>query len=186
MRHAAYAIRATPRRFTRDEYHRFIEQGWFRGEHIELIHGALIEMSPIGVAHRVAVHKLAKQLTLALIGRAEVFSQQPFTAFDDSEPEPDIVLAAPGDYATAHPDRAFLIIEVADTSLDYDRETKAPLYACSSVDEYWIVNLAQRIVEVYSEPLDGQYAKRVVHKAGDVIASRAFPDVRVEVGSLLP
>lgn len=186
MRHAAYAIRATPRRFTRDEYHRFIELGFFRGEHLELIHGALVEMSPIGIAHRVAVHKLAKQLTLALVGRAEVFSQQPFAAFDESEPEPDIVLTAPGDYATGHPDRAFLIIEVADTSLDYDRDTKAPLYACSAVDEYWIVNLAQRLVEVHSDPVDGQYSKRVIHKAGAFIAPRAFPDVMVDVGSLLP
>lgn len=91
----------------------------------------------------------------------------------------------PGDYSATHPDRADLIIEVADSSLEVDRETKGPLYAASGVGEYWIVNLVQRVVEVYSAPVGGRYTQVRRAKGGETLAPRAFPDVAIAVAELL-
>ena len=186
MRNEEYILPASPRRFTRAEYHQLIEFGLFARERLELVHGILLQMSPIGIAHRRVVSRLNKLLLPRLLGRAEVFIQQPYAAADDSEPEPDLAVVAPGEYASGHPSRAFLLIEVADTSLEYDRATKAPLYAASFVDEYWIVNLAERVVEVYREPANGKYGKLAYHRAGDVLSPAPFPDVAVSVAELIP
>lgn len=122
----------------------------------------------------------------ALDPRALVRIKQPFLAYDESEPEPDVAVVPDGIYADAHPDRAFLIIEVADSSLDYDRETKAPLYAASGVEEYWIVDVAARAIEVYSHPVNGRYRNlHTLDKDGSV-AMAAFPDVTIEVSALFP
>ena len=101
--------------------------------------------------------RLNRLLLVPLIERAEVRIQQPIWAHDDSEPEPDVALVPLGDYSARHPDRAFLVIEVADSSLTFDRETKAPLYAASNVAEYWIVNLVGRAIEVCTEPKAGRF-----------------------------
>src|SRR5205823_4427328 len=90
-----------------------------------------------------------------LAGRARVHPQLTFIAADESEPEPDIAIVPEGSHAKEHPDRAYLLIEVAESSLDYDRETKGPLYATSRVDEYWIVDVAGRAVELYARSVAG-------------------------------
>lgn len=116
--------------------------------------------------------------------RSVVRVQQPFAASDESEPEPDIALVPPGRYAKAHPARAFLIIEVAQTSLDYDRETKAPLYADTGVPEYRIVDVTGRVLEVHDEVRDGRY-QRVRSFTGDAtLAPAAFPDAGLRVSDL--
>jgi Uma2 family endonuclease len=125
-----------------------------RGARVELIHGRVVAMSPIGPAHASVVDRLAELLVPALVGRARVRIRQPFAASEDSEPEPDVAIVPAGTYADRHPDRAWLIIEVAESSLDYDRETKAPMYARCGVPEYWIVDVAGRALEVRTERTD--------------------------------
>jgi Uma2 family endonuclease len=178
--------RSQLRRFTRTEYDRLIALGFFRRERIELIHGTIVKMSPIGPPHRVVVDRLTRHLVPRLIDRALVSIQQPFAAWDESEPEPDVSVVPLGDYSVDHPGQALLIIEVADSSLDEDRETKAPLYAASGVPEYWIVNLVEKVVEIYTDPADGRYRNSRRARSRETVAPGAFPDVVMSVADLLP
>src|SRR5262249_47960652 len=149
---APEVFRAQPRRLARTEYGRMAELGFFRGERVELIHGIVIRMPPIGPQPADVVDRLNALFVRALGDRARVRVQQPFVANDDSEPEPDVAIVPSRSYSHGHPDRAFLIIEVAESSLAYDRETKAPLYAASGVDEFWIVDIEGRAIEVFTTP----------------------------------
>jgi Uma2 family endonuclease len=173
------------RRLTRAEYDRMIELGFFRGERLELIHGALLRMSPIGPPHAAAVTCLNRLLVTRLSDRAEVRIQQPIYAVDDSEPEPDVAVVPLGDYSRRHPEGAFLIIEVADSSLEHDRETKAPLYAASGVREYWIVDVAARAIEVFTDPEGGRYARVRRVASGAAVAPGAFEDVTIAVDDVV-
>jgi Uma2 family endonuclease len=175
---------AEPRRVTRAEYERMAELGFFRGERVELIHGIVVAMSPIGPAHADPVDVLNELLVQGLRGRARVRIQQPYLAYDDSEPEPDVAVVPPGRYANRHPDRAFLIIEVAERSLDYDRETKAPLYAASGVGEYWVVDVTGRAVEVYREAIEGRYTAELRVVRGETLSPKEFSDVEIAVSDL--
>ena len=111
--------------------------------------------------------------------------QSPFVAWDDSEPEPDVAIVPEQSYADAHPDNAFLLVEVAESSLKYDRETKAPLYAASRVAEYWIVDIAGKAIEVYANPEDGRFTNVRRFGLGDVVAVAAFPDVAIAVRDIV-
>ncbi len=115
-------------------------------------------MSPQSTDHRFTVHALVKRLTLALGERAEVMCQAPFRAAGESEPEPDLLVVPPGRYDDEHPREAWLIVEVASSSLAYDRDVKGPLYAESGVPHYWLVDLAARTVSCFSRPAGGAYA----------------------------
>lgn len=180
------ALRATPHRLTRAQYHRLIELGFFQGEHVELIHGILVDRSPIGLSHRIVVDRLMRLLVPALAGRADVAIQQPYRAAGESEPEPDVSVCPLGATSEKHPSRAHLIIEVSDSSLEYDRLTKSRLYAASSVEEYWVVNLVQRVIEIHRDPRDGRYIVHTVAKPGESVAPQAFPDLVIPVDQLLP
>ena len=158
---------------------------FFRGERVELIHGMVVRMSPIGPPHCEVVDRLVELLLPALARRARVRSQAPFLAWDDSEPQPDVAVVPVGSYGAQHPDRAHLVIEVADSSLEYDRKTKAPLYAASGVPEYWVVDLVARRIEVHADPKDGVYTTLRTAALGETVSPRAFPDVVVAVTALL-
>ncbi len=160
------------------------ELQFFEGERVELIHGTVVRMSPVGPSHSSVVGRLNEILLPALLGRATVRIQQPWIAYDDSEPEPDIAVVPLGRYNERHPDTALLVVEVGETSLAYDRETKGPLYAASGVAEYWIVDLPGRAVEVYRNPEGGRYAhvRRVV--AGESVGPCAFSDLAFAVNDL--
>jgi Uma2 family endonuclease len=175
---------ATPRRIKRAEYDRLAELGFFRDERVELIRGIVIEMAPIGPPHSEIVDTLMERLVRGLEGRARVRIQHPFLAGDDSEPEPDVAVVPLGRYADKHPDQAFLIIEVADSSLKYDRETKSGLYALSGVPEYWVVDVAGQTVDVYTEPAGGQYHRTQRVEANGGLRPTAFPDVAIAVRDL--
>lgn len=175
---------AVPRRLSRAEYDRIVAQGIFADDRVELIHGMVVTMSPIGAPHADPVDVLNRHFVLALSERAVVRVQQPFAASDDSEPEPDIALVPLGRYASAHPERAFLIVEVAQTSLEYDRETKAPLYAASGIPEYWVVDVDNHVLEVYDNALEGRYRRVRTFQGNDTVVPTAFPDVGLRVGEL--
>lgn len=169
----------------RVEYDRLVALGTFEGERIELIDGALRHMSPIGPPHASAVTLLHELLVLALAGRARVRAQTSFAASELSEPEADLCIVPQGDHHLAHPSAAHLIIEVADSSLRYDREEKAMLYAACAVPEYWVVNLRERVVEVYREPDAGGYRQLTTVPKGAGLQLLAFPDVELAVDDFL-
>jgi len=169
----------------RAEYDKLIELGAFQNEKIELLEGVLVPMSPIGPSHSSAVQKLNALLVPALAGRAAVRIQSPFAALELSEPEPDVVVAPPGDYDTDHPDRAYLIVEVAESSLSVDRGVKKRLYALCGVPEYWIVNVVDRAVEVHTEPADGTYTKVDRHERSETLRLMGFPDVEIRVADVM-
>jgi Uma2 family endonuclease len=144
----------TVRRWSRAEYGRLVDLGVLNGEPIELIGGQLVVAEPQGNRHAMAVGVVGAVLNAALPRGWIVRMQAPIALDDESEPEPDVAVVAGthGDYRTTHPKRAALVVEVADASLVFDRGLKAGLYARGGVEDYWIVNLIERAVEVYRDP----------------------------------
>jgi Uma2 family endonuclease len=169
----------------RVEYDKLVALGTFDGERIELIEGALRQMSPIGPPHASTVDDLAELLVLALTGRAKVRVQGSYAASELSEPEPDCCVIPLGDYRAAHPSEAHLIVEVADSSLRYDRGEKAQLYAACGVPEYWVVNLVDRVVEVHRAPSSAGYREITRVPQGGRVQLLAFPDVSLRVDDFL-
>ncbi len=173
------------RRLRRDDYALLVERGAFENEHVELIRGVIVRMVPHGALHAGPIQRLSELLVLRLSSRAAVRVQLPLIAPDDSEPQPDIAVVPRADYDDAHPSEAFLIAEVADSSLAYDRNTKGPLYAAMNVPEFWIVNVRDRCIEVHGEPSNDHYAQVTTYRPGDTIALLRFPDVHFEVSSII-
>ncbi len=177
-------------RLSRDRYHQMIESGIFgEDERIELIEGGLVTISPIGAEHSGIVDQLSEILVDQLARRAVVKVQGPIQLDDHSEPEPDVVLSKPRrDYykrSLPQPADVLLVIEVADSSLAYDRTVKMPLYAQAGIAEAWIVNLIDRWIEVYRDPSPAGYTTMLKILPGRTIAPQAFADVIVVVDDLL-
>jgi Uma2 family endonuclease len=169
----------------RAEYEKLAELGAFRDEKVELLYGRIVRMSPQGGPHRYGVERLMERLVVGLRGRARVTAQSSFAASDDSEPEPDLGVVPAGDYLNEPPREAFLLVEVAQSSLADDRR-KAALYAASGVREYWIVNLEDEVIEVYREPGEKGYAQVTHHPRGAELVVPGFADVVVRVADILP
>jgi len=162
--HAAmpHAIQAHPEappaplRFTRGEFRRMSEAGVFEGRRVELLEGEVIEMTPQGSRHASAVASIVALLVRALGPVFSIRPQLPLALDDRSEPEPDVAVCRPDprNYADAHPgpEHVVLLVEVADTSLPYDRDRKAGAYARAGIPALWIVDLRARAVVVFSEP----------------------------------
>jgi Uma2 family endonuclease len=162
-----------------------VELGFFQDERVELLYGTVVRISPHGTRHDATVQRLTEMLVLALHGRAAIRIQSAFAASDGSEPEPDVAVVPRGDHDAAHPSAAWLIVEVADSSLMKDRAVKGKLYAESGVLEYWIVNLADGLVEVHTEIVGGRYTRVTPHRTGESISLRQFPDVLIPVAGVL-
>lgn len=183
------ATEAIPkRRFTITEYHRMAETGILKpGERVELIRGVVHRLSPKNHAHVVAVAKVLKRLMSALEGRAGVYPEAPLEIVGlDSEPEPDILVTASPvleDYGTSEP---VLVVEVAESSLRYDLDTKASLYAAAGVPQYWVVNLVDGHLVAFRSPHVGVYRDRTIHHAEDRVSIGAWSDVSIRVADLLP
>ncbi len=180
----------TQHRFSVEDYYRMAETGVLRpGKRMELLDGKIIDMSPIGPFHGGLVKRLSRLFNLKAQGRWMVSTQDPVRLDDHSEPEPDVMLLQPSadDYTSRHPQPqdVFLLIEVADSTLEYDREIKLPAYGRAGVAEVWIVNLLDATIEVYREPHFTGYGSKTVLRAGDQAKPQAFPDVAVDVGALL-
>jgi Uma2 family endonuclease len=169
----------------RVEYEQLVSLGAFQDERIELLEGELVAMSPIGAPHSATVERLTRLLVLAFEGRAAVKCQSPFAALEYSEPEPDLAVLPRRDYDTDHPSEAHLIIEVAESSLALDRGKKLRLYASCAVPEYWVVNLPERCIEVYTGPSPGAYARCERYEHGQSIRLSGFPDVSFAVADVL-
>lgn len=170
----------------RVEYERLAAEGCFADERVELLFGVVVPMTPIDPEHAESTEVLAELLRSRLRGRARVRSQNPFAASDISEPEPDVIVVPNRDYWHEHPASAYLVVEVARASLRRDKGPKAVLYGQAQVDEYWIVNHEDGVLEVYRDPHAGEWRTRSTHARGEVIAMSAFPDVEIAVADILP
>lgn len=170
----------------RVEYERLAADGCFEDERVELLFGVVVPMAPIEPSHSESTEVIGEALRRKLGERARVRSQNPFAASDISEPEPDVLVVPNGDYWREHPARAYLVVEVARSSLERDRGPKLALYALAEVDEYWIVNHVDGVVEVYRGRHAGEWRSRSTHRRGDTIAMAAFPDVEVAVSEVMP
>src|SRR5438093_5108616 len=184
------------RRWTRVEYERLVELGVFQpGERLELMDGVLVVREPQGSRHAGTIRRVLAALRTALGSDWQIDSQLPIALDADSEPEPDIAVVPrdPGAYLDAHPSRAVLIVEVAETSYRLDREYKASLYARASIPEYWIIDLAHEAVEVHREPeasaeaLYGwRYRSVIALRPPATVTPLAAPGGPISVADLLP
>jgi Uma2 family endonuclease len=166
------------------------ESGVFApGQRVELLEGEIVEMMPIGPYHSGVVGRLLNFFAQIGGSRWTVQCQNPVQLSNRSEPVPDVVLLRPdpNDYTTRHPapEDVLLLIEVADSSVAYDREDKLPAYAKAGIQEYWLVNLVSRQIEVFREPNFLGYEVQIVATQGDKISPAAFADVEVDVASIL-
>jgi len=183
------------RRWKRIEYERLIDRGIFQpGERLELIGGQLLVREPQGGAHALGIELVAEALREAFGVAARIRVQLPIALDEESEPEPDVsVVGGPlADADPALPSRALLIVEVSDSSLALDRTEKASLYARAGITDYWILNLAERVLEVHRDPTPEPTAPygwryRLVHRfaAGDVVSPLAAPQSQIAVARLI-
>ncbi len=170
---------------TRREFDALARRGVLDDARVELLHGLVVSMSPQGGPHSYGVTELARILVQGVGRRGRVRVQMPFAASSDSEPEPDVAVVRPGDYLDDHPSTAWLVIEVADTSLARDRE-KARVYATAGVLEYWIVNLGEEVIEVHAGPSTNGYARVTRSGRGARLPVPQLDDVEVAVTDVLP
>ena len=180
----------TRKLFTVDEYHRMGEAGILHEDsRVELIEGEIIEMSPVGNRHIACVNRATALFSARLAGKAIVSIQNPVVLSRITEPQPDVVLVRPRDdyYASERmsSEHTFLVIEVSDTTLRYDRNRKLPLYAKSGVPEVWIEDLQGDVILVFRDPGPKTYATFLVFRRGDSISLLAFPDIAFKVEDLL-
>ena len=180
----------TRRRFTVAEYYAMADAGILsENDSVELLDGDLIVMPPIGDWHAARVNLFTNTLPGQLQGRAIVSIQNPTRLDDTSEPQPDIMLLRWRDdfYQSGHPDPgdALLLIEVADTTVDFDRNEKLPMYARAGIPEVWLVTRAGRRIESYTQRVEGQYTAVRYANVGENIAPQAFPDIILEVSRII-
>lgn len=180
-----------PRLFTVSEYHRMTEAGIFtEDDRLELIEGGVVAMSPIGPRHAACVKKLAGLVRDRVSGRALVVGvQDPIRLADHSEPLPDLSILRPRAdfYADGHPgpEDVLVLIEVADASVMYDRNTKLPLYAREGIAEVWVVDLVKNVVDVVSSPARNGYAQQQRFERGATAASPTLPELIIPVDEII-
>jgi Uma2 family endonuclease len=186
----------TPKRFTIDEYHRLIELEFLKeSDRIELIRGELIQMVAKGTPHTVCGSILCRQLDRLLGDRVVIRGQDPITLPNQSEPEPDVAIARgkDEDYLAHHPypEDIFLVIEISDSTLDYDQTTKLEIYAEAEIFDYWIVNLNVRQLERYSQPYQNaqgkfNYLSKQISLPHQSVAIPGFEDVLLDLIRIFP
>jgi Uma2 family endonuclease len=178
------------RRFSVDEYHQMAAAGILsEDDPVELIEGEIVEMPPMGSPHAACISRLTHILVAQAGNLAAVRVQLPVRLDERSEPEPDLALVKSGadSYASAHPgpDDVLSVIEVADTTLHYDRSVKGPLYARAGLPAYWLVDLVHGRVDVHREPVDGRYRTVRAFRRGERATLEALPGIDIAVDDVL-
>jgi Uma2 family endonuclease len=172
------------------QYHQMSEAGIFsENDKVELINGEIIEMSPIGRRHAACVDRINRLFSNILGIKVIVRVQNPIILNNLSEPEPDIALLKPRAdfYESGHPQPQdiFLLIEVADSSLEYDRDVKIPLYATSGISEVWLVDIYEQVIIVYRYPSENGYSDIQTLSRGEKLSIQAFPEINLVVNDIL-
>lgn len=186
---------STAKRFTIAEYHRLAELGFFEeDDRVELIKGEIVQMAAKGTAHSTFNRRLIRELSTLLGNRATLQSQDPIVISTNSEPEPDIAILRnrDDDYLSAHPSPldVLLVIEIADSSVNYDQKVKLPLYAEAGISNYWIFNLVENCLESYSEPYQVQdkfgYRRKLIVLPNETVTLPDFPDLSLNLSKFFP
>ena len=177
------------RTFTVDEYHKMAASDIFQGERVELVEGEVLTMAPMGSRHAACIARLTQKLTEMRAPGSQIRVQLPVQLSPFTELEPDIAVVRARDdfYSSSHPGREdlLLVIEVAESSLTYDRDIKFPVYARSGVPEAWLVDLAADRIELHSGPTADGNGTVELKGPGDVIASRHHPWLALNAELLL-
>lgn len=183
------------KRWTRREYDRLAEEGLFNPDkRVELLEGEIITMTPQNSPHASAIGKTERALERLFGINVWVRVQMPIIVDPDSEPEPDlaVVPGTPDDYRDEHPRSALLVVEVSDTTIALDRDRKRAIYARAGIQEYWIVNLAERCLEVYRDPVAAPGLTSLYRSSQKLVPSNSIAPLAastappVAVADLLP
>jgi Uma2 family endonuclease len=175
--------------WTRDAYQQLGDLGIFADRRVELIEGQVLQMSPMRPKHTTAVALAEKILIRAFGDGRYVREQSPLSLGSHSQPEPDIAVVngVIRDYSNKHPAHALLVVEISESTLAFDRTTKAKIYADAGIEDYWIVNLVDNCLEVQRQPVPGDgYAQKLTLKPGEKIAPLSAPQAMIGVEELLP
>lgn len=175
------------------DFYRLEDLGFFDGKKVELIRGEIIELEPMKSPHATSVQLVSDALLKVFKKDASVRQQLPLALSKQNEPLPDIavVTGSVRDYSEAHPKSALLVVEIAETTLLYDRTTKAEIYAQAGISEYWILNLKERTVEAYRNPSKNgsrkyYYAEQTIYREDQFISPLAMPKAKLKVAEFLP
>ncbi|MDS4031265.1 MAG: Uma2 family endonuclease [Candidatus Contendobacter sp.] len=185
------ALNLQPRhRWTVAEYHRMGEVGLLHEDsRVELIDGEIIEMAPIGSAHGGNVKRFIRLFSKVIGNKAIIAAQDPVVLSGYAEPQPDISIlrwrADDYEQSNPHPEDVLLLIEVSDSTLRYDRDVKIPLYAKNGIPEVWLLDIPNRKLEIYREPINGEYRQRDCRQTGQ-IAPILCPDAVIDLAELFP
>jgi Uma2 family endonuclease len=184
------SVQIARRHFNIADYYKMAAAGVFsEDDRVELIEGEIVEMNPIGSRHAACVGRLTKLLEQLAGNQAIVWVQNPVQISDYSEPLPDLALLKRREdfYAQANPQPAdvLLIVEVADSSVGYDREIKVPLYARAGIAEVWLVNLPKEMIEVYAKPVGDTYREIRLIARGEPLTAQSVPNLTVDADSVL-
>jgi Uma2 family endonuclease len=184
------SVQLLKRKFTVEQYHKMAESGILtEDDRVELIRGEIVEMSPIGRRHAACVSRLVRLFTQRLETRVIVSPQNPVELDNTSQPQPDVALLQPRAdfYESGHPQSSdiFLLVEVADTTIEIDREIKIPLYAEDNIAEVWLVDINEQCLEVYRQPAPIGYQSIQKFQRGQTLSIQAFPDIEITVDEIL-
>jgi Uma2 family endonuclease len=178
------------RQFTIQQYRQMLTSGVLQeGDRVELIEGEILEMAAVGSRHTSQVKRLNRIFSTRIAPSILISVQDPIELGPRSEPQPDLALLRfqADFYQSAHPqaEDVYLLVEVADTTLEYDRTIKAPMYAQAGIREYWIVNLVDGLIEVYTQPHHQNYQQITRYRRGQTIAIQALPGLVFDVSEIL-
>ena len=182
-------------KWTKEEYHSMAELGFFEGKRTEFLEGEIIEMPTMKSPHATALELVYDVMRDVFSRDFAVRSQSPIDLHEEFEVVPD-VFAIKGnarDFRSSHPKTADLIIEISDTTLSYDRNRKASLYAKFGIQDYWILNLKNRTLEVYRRPSEDDniyygfgYAEKLTFDEKSEVSPLAAPAAKIKIADLLP
>ena len=183
-----------PKRWTLAQFHQLGDAGYFEGMRAKLIHGVIIEEGPMNPPHAVAGEKTEEVMRSVFGSGWRMRIEKPLVLGSDTDPMPDLaVVAGRPTVAGGHPTSAALVIEIADTSLDYDTTTKAELYATAGIADYWVVDVDNRQLLVFRDPAPlpaglgaTAYQTRLTFAETDTVSPLALPTAAVRVADLLP
>ena len=184
------ALHLPRRRFTVAEYHQMAQAGILgEDDRVELIEGEIVEMPPIGDRHAASVDRLTERFVQRFSDAAIVRVQNPVRLGEHSEPQPDLALLRrrADFYASGHPapPDVLLLVEVADTSAEFDRRVKVPLYARGGIPEVWLVDLEEEAIEIHRRPSAQGYQEVKVQGRGQTISPGAFPELAINMEEIL-
>ena len=182
-------------RWTKQEYHYLAELGLFEGRRTEFLEGEIIEMPTMNSPHATALELTYDVLREVFTKDFAVRNQSPLDFGETFEPVPDILVikGTARDFKDSHPQTADLVVEISDTTLSYDRNRKASLYAKFGIQDYWILNLRKQTLEVYRQPIEDDntfygfgYAEKLTFNEKDSISPLALSEAKIKVADLLP